>query len=189
MTIDQLRELFEAIRDENRMHANTATRVGNAFLSLLDFVSSFSSDKYLRKDIPDSTRHLLSLLGGAVFGSEGFASGMSGFGARIDDGGNGEMESLVVRRFLEVPELRYNRVDVSVGDKWRAPGGGVIESVDTEAKTVTLKLEDGEVGAVAAGDICLGIYHAGAGDATADYDDGRGNRRFAGFTTVYFTIT
>ena len=189
MTIDQLRELFEAIRDENRMYANTATRVGNAFLSLLDFVSSFSSDKYLRKDIPDSTRHLLSLLGGAVFGEEGFAAGMSGFGARIDEGGNGEMESLVVRRFLEVPELRYNRVDVSVGDKWRAPGGGVIESVDTEAKTVTLKLEDGEIGAVAAGDICMGIYHAGAGDATADSDDGRGNRTFAGFTTVYFTIT
>ena len=143
---------------------------------------------FLRKDAPDQTNYLLKLLGGLEVGKDGFASGMSGFGARIDEGGNGEVESLVVRRFLEVPELRYNRVDISVGDKWRAPGGGIIGSVDTEARTVTLKLEDGEMGAVAAGDLCMGIYHAERGNALYDYDDGRGNRRFAGFTTVYFKV-
>ena len=146
---------------------------------------------FLRKDKADSTRYQLSLLGGAVFGSDGFAQGMSGFGARIDEGGNGEMESLTVRRELIVPLLSYNRVDIKVGDKWRAPGGGVIASVDTEAKRCTLRLAEGEIGAVAVDDICMGIFHSevSADNATEDYDDGKGNRKFAGFTTVYFTIT
>ena len=146
---------------------------------------------FLRKDKADSTRYQLSLLGGAVFGSDGFAPGMSGFGARIDEGGNGEMESLTVRRELIVPLLSYNRVDIKVGDKWRAPGGGVIASVDTEAKRCTLRLAEGEIGAVAVDDICMGIFHSevSADNATEDYDDSKGNRKFAGFTTVYFTIT
>lgn len=150
-----------------------------------------SLSQFLRKDKEDSTRYLLSLFGGAVFGADGFAGGMSGFGARIDDGGNGELESLTVRRELIVPLLSYNRVDIKVGDKWRAPGGGVIASVDTSAKRCTLRLEEGEIGAVAVGDICMGIFHSevSADNAAEDMDDGLGNRTFAGFTTVYFRIT
>ena len=144
---------------------------------------------FLRKDVADSTKFLLSMFAGAVFGKNGFASGLTGFGAKIFDTGHGEFESMFIRRFLEVPELRYNRVTVTLGDKWRAPGAGIIETVDTGAKTCTLKLEDGEIGAVAVGDICMGIYHNITGNATEDYDDGKGNRRFSGFCTVYFTIT
>jgi hypothetical protein len=144
---------------------------------------------FLRKDVEDSTKFLLSMFAGAVFGKNGFASGLTGFGAKIFDTGHGEFESMFIRRFLEVPELRYNRVMVTLGDKWRAPGAGIIETVDTGTKTCTLKLEDGEIGAVAVGDICMGIYHNITGNATEDYDDGKGNRRFAGFCTVYFTIT
>ena len=144
---------------------------------------------FLRKDVADSTKFLLSMFAGAVFGKNGFASGLTGFGAKIFDTGHGEFESMFIRRFLEVPELRYNRVMVTLGDKWRAPGAGIIETVDTGTKTCTLKLEDGEIGAVAVGDICMGIYHNITGNATEDYDNGKGNRRFAGFCTVYFTIT
>ena len=144
---------------------------------------------FLRKDVADSTKFLLSMFAGAVFGKNGFASGLTGFGAKIFDTGHGEFESMFIRRFIEVPELRYNRVMVTLGDKWRAPGAGIIETVDTGTKTCTLKLEDGEIGAVAVGDICMGIYHNITGNATEDYDDGKGNRRFAGFCTVYFTIT
>lgn len=155
---------------------------------------------FLRKDTPDTARELITFLkglqsiskvylgGGAEFGS--FMSGFLGFGAKIDEGGRGEMESLTVRRELIVPQLSYNRVDIKVGDKWRAPGGGVIASVDTEAKRCTLRLAEGEIGAVAAGDICMGIFHSevGAENAVEDTDDGLGNRTFAGFTTVYFRI-
>lgn len=125
------------------------------------------------------------------FRTSDFASGITGFGAQIDGRGAGELESLFIRRFLEVPEFRYNRVGISVGDDWSAPGAGVIESVDKEQKLVTLKLEEGEIGAVAVGDICMGIFHDfdPSNNATADSDDGRGNRTFAGFATVYFRIT
>lgn len=125
------------------------------------------------------------------FRTSDFASGITGFGAQIDGRGAGELESLFIRRFLEVPELRKNRVGISVGDDWSAPGAGVIESVDKEQKLVTLKLEEGEIGAVAVGDICMGIFHDfdPSNNATADSDDGRGNRTFAGFATVYFRIT
>lgn len=125
------------------------------------------------------------------FRTSDFASGITGFGAQIDGRGAGELESLFIRRFLEVPELRYNRVGISVGDDWSAPGAGVIESVDKDQKLVTLKLEEGEIGAVAVEDICMGIFHDfdPSNNATADSDDGRGNRTFAGFATAYFRIT
>lgn len=123
--------------------------------------------------------------------SEEFTEGQTGQGWRIDSGGHAELESLVLRRFLEVPELRYNRVDINIGDKWRAPGGGIIESVDRENMVITLKLEEGEIGAVKAGDICMGMWHDRRSpefNAAADSDDGRGNRTFAGFCTVYFAV-
>ena len=125
------------------------------------------------------------------FRTSDFASGITGFGAQIDGRGAGGRESLFIRRCLEVPELRYNRVGISVGDDWSAPGAGVIESVDKDQKLVTLKLEEGEIGAVAVGDICMGIFHDfdPSNNATADSDDGRGNFSFSGFATVYFRIT
>ena len=163
---------------------------------------------FLRKDKEDSTKFLLGLLGGAIFGRDGYASGLTGFGAKIDEGGNGEMESLTLRRFLEVPELRYNRTEISIGDKWRAPGAGIIESVTIDtleeiingetviselpSGTITLHLEDGELGAVDVDDICMGIFHdwkTPGNNATEDTDDSRGNRTFSGFCTVYFRIT
>lgn len=125
-------------------------------------------------------------------GSAEFAEGIvGGRGWRVGPDGAAELDQLTIRRFLEVPELRYNRVTVTVGDKWRAPGGGIIESVDTAAKTCRLKLEEGEIGAVRKGDICMGIYHSpvASENASADSDDSRMNRQYAGFATVYFTIT
>ena len=129
---------------------------------------------------------------GAAAGSRDFAAGLAGGrGWRVGTDGAAEVDALTVRRFLEVPELRFNRVDVRLGDKWRAPGGGLIESVDTAARTCRLKLEEGELGAVKAGDICMGIYHStvASENAAEDSDDSRMNRQIAGFATVYFTVT
>ena len=156
-----------------------------------------SRAEFISKKFNDTVIGIITFLqaaifrAGAVFGKDGFASGLTGYGAKIDENGNAEVESLTSRRFIETPELRYNRVDVKVGDKWRAPGAGIIESVDTESKICTLKLEEGEIGAVAVGDICMGIFHSltSSDNATEDTDDSRGNRTFAGFCTVYFTIT
>ena len=149
------------------------------------------AEKALSRLAADQAHGLITFLQGAIFGKDGFASGLTGFGAKIDADGNGELENLFVRRSLTVPLLVYNRTDVQMGDKWRAPGVGIIESVDKENKVCTLKLEEGEMGAVAAGDICMGIFHSSNPDdnATEDTDDSLGNRTFAGFCTVYFTIT
>ena len=182
-----------------RTNDSTPAADSNVFSALRSLAT------FLRKDRADSTKYLLSMLGGAIFGKDGFASGLAGFGARIDNGGNGEMESLTLRRFLETPELRYNRVSITIGDKWRAPGLGIIDTVEVDTVsgedgsqtlqdtgTVTLHLENGEPGAVAVGDICMGIFHdweTPGNNAAADLDDGNGNREYAGFCTVYFTVT
>ena len=138
--------------------------------------------EFANKQAPDTFKGRMTFNAGAQFGPS-YASGITGVGGFISEKGAGELESLFIRRFLEVPELRYNRVGISVGDDWSAPGAGVIESVDKEQKLVTLKLEEGE--------ICMGIFHDfdPSNNATADSDDGRGNFSFAGFATVYFRIT
>lgn len=151
-------------------------------------------DVFLSKIKPDSTAYEVWFKESAIFGQEGFASGLTGFGGKIDKYGHAEFDSLTLRRFLEVPELRYNRVEIQLGDKWNAPGAGVIESVeqtDEWTGVITLKLEEGEYGAVSMGDLCMGIYHSEKTDENAenDEDDGRGNRKFAGFYTVYFEVT
>nr|DAZ32094.1 MAG TPA: tail protein [Caudoviricetes sp.] len=145
--------------------------------------------EFANKQFPDTFKGRMTFDDGAQFGN--FASGMTGLGGMIDKKGNAELQSLKLRGFLEVPELRYNRVEISMGDTWYAPSAGIIESVDTEAQTITLKLEEGEIGSPRVGDICMGIFHNlnTSENATTDYDDGRGNRRFAGFATCYFRIT
>ena len=155
------------------------------------------NELFLRKDQPDTAQEAITFLKGLI--SEGmivseqgtqfgksFASGLTGHGGLINSLGQGELESLVLRRFLEAPELRFNRVNVTAGDLWLSPGGGLIESVEPDMDmegnplntgTVTLKLEPGEIGTVAIDDICMGMYHYESGNATEDYDDGIGNRR------------
>lgn len=147
-------------------------------------------DKRLRKDIEDFALELINFLKGTKFGE--FIPGiLTGKGGMIDAFGNGELESLIIRRFLEVPELRFNRAEVFTGISWNAPGGGIIESVDTANRIARLKLEDGEFGAVAVGDICMGIFHSltSSENATEDKDNSKGVFTFAGFFTAYFTVT
>ena len=105
-------------------------------------------------------------------GSRSFASGMTGVGWNINNSGDAEMKGLRLREFLEVPELRYNRVSVISGEQWSAPGGGIIEEVDTAGGRLKLKLEAGEAAALEVDDICKGIYH-----------------HENGFSTCFFRIT
>lgn len=147
-------------------------------------------EKRLRKDIEDFALELINFLKGAKFGE--FIPGiLTGKGGMIDAFGHGELESLIIRRFLEVPEIRFNRAEVFTGISWNAPGGGIIESVDVKNRIAKLKLEDGEFGAVSVGDICMGIFHSltASENATEDKDNSKGVFTFAGFFTAYFTVT
>ncbi len=156
-------------------------------------------DTKLSKLQEDTAKEMITLSKGMTVGD--YVSGKFGTGARIDLYGNTELQSLTIREFLETPEYRYNRIDITVGNKWRAPGGGVIQEVipDTDGQgnelttgIIKLHLEDGEIGTVAVDDICQGIFHDGMNlenNAQADYDDSIGNFLFAGFYTCYFRIT
>ena len=213
--IDELRRRAEIIRDETQISANTAGRVGQLLIDIIESGSNLEiiestdtetvptdnnlysalrakneDDKRLRKDIEDFAQELINFLKGTKFGE--FIPGiLTGKGGMIDAFGNGELESLIIRRFLEVPEIRFNRVEVFTGIKWNAPGGGIIESVDVENRTAKLKLEDGEFGAISVGDISMGIFHSltPSENSTEDKDDSKGGFTFAGFYTAYFTIT
>lgn len=99
-------------------------------------------------------------------GSKSYAPGLTGFGWNVDAKGNAWFNGINLREFLEVPELRYNRVTVITDEQWSAPGGGIIESADTETLILTLKLEEGEAAALEVDDICKGIFHSGTGFST-----------------------
>lgn len=184
---------------DNAEHANESEHAKTAD-ALTEQAAQDLEGKFLSKQKDDKTPHRIGVGGLDATGQTNlndtdfgrYVGGFTGSGGHIGGDGQAEFESLVLRRFLEVPEFRCNKVEINVGDKWRAPGGGIIEGVDTEKEVVTLKLEDGEIGAVKAGDICMGIFHCFDGSATnetRDSDDGYGNRTFAGFYTCYFTVT
>lgn len=119
-----------------------------------------------------------------------FIPGMvGGSGARMDENGYAEMTGLTLREFLEVPELRFNRVDVVSGELWNSIAYGTVESVDTANRVVTLKLEEGEQAGLHVNDICRGIFHNLTGNADGNRVDGCGFLTMAGFSTVYFTPT
>jgi hypothetical protein len=145
---------------------------------------------FLNRQFDDIAQGLITFIKGIRIGKE-FVPGFTGIGGFFDQHANGEVESLFIRRKLIVPEIVFNSVEVNLGDKWRAPGGGVIQTVNTETRTVDLDLQDGQIGAVAVGDICMGIFHSlePAENATEYMDDSLGNRTYAGFMTVYFTVT
>jgi hypothetical protein len=175
----------------------TNRNVYSALRVLQSFLSKTTNDRTpFRLEVGDKLTAEKGLQIGESF-VPGIVTGSGGF---FDKFANGEVESLIIRRFLEVPELRFNRVKIELGDKWNAPGAGIFESVepdkDSEGNplmtgTGYLKLEEGEYGAIAVGDICMGIFHSEnpSDNASSDSDDSRGNFMFAGFYTCYFTIT
>lgn len=186
-----LEEHSNLISNETKPGRNTNVRVGLMGVKVAEILRAIgtSADKYLSKINDDTAKGLITFLEGVQFG-EDFVTGLTGIGGRITEKGEAELQSLILRSFLEVPELRFNRTEVVVGDMWNSPGAGIIESVDTVNQIVTLKLEDGEYGTIAASDGCMGIFHSSNAEDNAadDYDDSKGNRAFAGFATSYFRV-
>lgn len=146
-------------------------------------------DRYISKVHPDETEHRVKFKDGIEAGE--FVAGMAGgTGAQIDRDGRAEMHSLTLREFLEVPELRFNRVDVVSGELWNSIAFGLVESVDTVKRICTLKLEEGERSGLHANDICRGIFSDfGAGTVTEEGEDHNGFQKLYGFSTSYFTPT
>lgn len=162
------------------------------------FSAARAKDEFLSKKFDDTADGQITFnrttinKNGTQFG-QSFIPGLVGQGGLIDGQGRGELRSLKLWEWLEVPELRYNKVSVFIGIQMVTFGGGIIETITpNEGLTTgsgTLKLDEGEIGAIAVGDLCMGIWHDQSGNADANSDDNRGNFTFAGFKTVYFQIT
>lgn len=141
-----------------------------------------------------------SLKGGASFG-EYIPGLVGGRGGNISDEGRGELLSLILHEFLDVPEIRYNRTTVYMGDTIHSRAAGIAKYVipdeDSEGNelrtgTIILKLEDNDFGTFDVDDLCMMIYSDmgnPTNNATETSDDGKGNRRIKGFATSMFRIT
>lgn len=120
---DRATEADHATRADRAKEADHATLARD-----LD-PDSPANARFLNADGPDTAQGMITFNQGAQFGStfvEGIAGGRGG---RIDANGHAELASLTLRHFLEVPELRYNRVTVMAGVQWRGAGGGIVEEV------------------------------------------------------------
>ena len=184
---DTLKKLAEQIRDERNAGANTALRVGSLLLAMIDALSDKSEldDMFIHKDKPDSTDYLLSLFGGAKIGKGltfgDFITGVQG--GYIGEDARAELEALVLRSSLSVPELRFNRQTYFEGYNTISPGGGLkIKSFVANSDgsyTVTPDLEDGVPLGQKPDDILLGFWH----DKSVTTGD------FIGFRKVQYRIT
>lgn len=117
---DSMKTFFERIRDERSMHANTANRIGNAFLMILNYLLG-SDTPFLRKDREDATRYLLTLLAGAVIGESGRI--------RLNPDGSIICDSIKVNGSAIFDELVFNHQNVIEGDTFFT-NRGVIERVE-----------------------------------------------------------
>lgn len=140
---------------------------------------------FMRKDTEERTGFLLSLLGGTVikkyakFGD--FVTGVSG--GYIGEDARAELEALVLRSSLSVPELRFNRQTYFEGYNTISPGGGLkIKSFVANSDgsyTVIPDLEDGVPMGQKPDDILLGFWH----DKSVTTGD------FIGFRKIQYRIT
>lgn len=132
---------------------------------------------FLRKDAPDVAEELIKFLKGAEFG-EFISSMITGTGARIDASGHAEFDSVAIRKWLETPELRYNRVTV-VGSEFWVTDGAKFDTVTKAGNLfiVKLKLEEGEIVPLFVGDILKGIYYDKSTDG-----------KVKGFRTLWFRV-
>ena len=182
-TIPSDRNVFSAKRvlQEIIAYAISKTKDDTA-LGLISFLNGINVTKGIVTDTITATElssNIVKVLDKLTANNAAFSGNISSvdyaeklLGWLITPAGDIDAKSLRLRDFLEVPELRYNRVSVITGEEWNAPGGGIIESVDEESSIVYLKLEPGEVAAVEVDDICKANFN-----------------NDTGFQTTYFRIT
>ncbi len=133
-SINSIRTQFEGIRDERRTAANTAVRIGNAFLALLGIVEDWST-KFLSKVEADQAQGLITFLSGLLFAgdvkSQGARRGFTdGKGIWMDPLiGLIQTEGLEVTGFMRIMELVINRLQLMESD-YSFTEGGEIEHVD-----------------------------------------------------------
>ena len=158
---------FEGIRDERNTAANTASRIGRAFIMLLDYCANGVAGLYLSKTKDDETTHKLTM-GEATVGGDATIRGkvvtddihssdsdgntsMTGKGWTLknvhDETGSYSVlavDNIVVRKKLEAAELEIHRKTYVGAQMIASDWGHKILRVDP----VTYDPETGEVSSV-----------------------------------------
>ncbi len=148
---------------------------------------------FLRKNIADIASEIITFLKGLRVGK--FVTGLvGGSGAAIWFDKNGktivEADKAMFREEMIVPQITFNCIDVISGDKANSFAYGRIKTVDTENRTATLELLEGQWGTLHVSDICRGILHNIAGsNHTKDEYGPNGFMEYSGYATSYFTPT
>lgn len=141
-------------------------------------IRTIGKSEFISKIGDDTAQGSIQFLKGLKTGN--FQSGMhTGQGGAIDSAGNAELESLVLRSFLEVPSIRYNELEY-IGEEIIIGAGAVLKDVEhlgDDRYQLTLKLEDGQLNPFRPGDLLKGIYNM----------DEDGN--FTGFGTTYVSVS
>lgn len=195
MNLDALLARARRIESETTDAANTARRVGSLLADLIGALRSISDDS-LSSLVDDEARgHIIFARGLTSRAGALLEGGLQvGTAAAVDASGRGTLQSLVLREWLEVPELRLNRTAIHLGASLLSPGAGIVAEVEVDADArgghVSLKLEAGEAASVVEGDLLMGIFSAPNAEwgAVRDADNGRLDVQFAGFATSYFEV-
>ncbi len=151
---DSAKAQMQVIRDERKTYANTATRIGEALLRLLQLQRQ-AEDSFLRKDADDTAQGIITFLRGLLVGngshgitadgaadllsivfdtvlkSRGARSGFTdGQGIILDaNAGLVETDVLNVRSVMRVMELVFNQLQVMHRD-YSFTEGAVVERVE-----------------------------------------------------------
>lgn len=134
---DNLQDIIDSLIDHIDRAIAKGSVTNQQVAAVLDFlnerIKKVDGGKYIHKDQPDYTNHLLRLLGGVEIGN--FKPSLqSGYGAKINENGEAEFESVKIRSAFTILELIFNRLSAHESDTAFSESG-VIESIEV--------LEDG----------------------------------------------
>ena len=203
-----LLERAYTIRDEVSEAANSAYRVGQLLVDMLlqlqraggDYLSSVRdsvANGHITFEKGATVRGGLvvedgaSLKGGATFGD--YVGGMlGGRGGKIDEHGNGELESLTIRSYLQTAELLINRITAIEGD-WLMTESGTVERVRYDGgRQYRLWLRrrwDGDFTAFAPQDVLKGVVNTLAARALGrEVGEGVGGAGVGKYATSWMLV-
>jgi len=135
--------MFEQIRDEKRTAANTAYRIGTAYLVLLELIRNMAEnigEEFLHSNEEDVAHELIKFLKGAEFGA--FSEGIAG--AYISKFGDAEFRNLKARLRATVHDLIVGTFEHGVeesGARIDEKGNAEFEELITRALATLAQLE------------------------------------------------
>ena len=150
-TYRKLEKDFAAIRDERGTQANTANRIGSAFLSLLSYIGSAA---FLRKDVPDTAEQVMTFLKGIVAKAVSYFQGIENRGdinnhGDITNKGNinntGDITntgSIMTNNLTVTGKATFFELEIQ---KAKAAGGMSVNSAGTFHIDAVVETEDGFV--------------------------------------------